>query len=119
MKWHGGIVLFLFAMFTDSLLCFSIYDISLGEKGASNTFSHGEYCGILCKFQHLLNMCLIFNLKVCICGLSCILPVYMDCAPCAFNKLILPIKKNKSMTYLCILPSMASIFCVGEFYLWR
>jgi hypothetical protein len=39
-------------------------------------------------------MCFIFSLKACICGLFCILFVYMDCAPCAFNKLILPIKKN-------------------------
>jgi hypothetical protein len=42
-------------------------------------------------------MCVIFSLKVCICGLFCILLVNIGSAPCAFNKLILPIKKKKNL----------------------
>jgi hypothetical protein len=46
-----------------------------------------------CKIPRF--MCFIFYLKACICELFCILSMYMGCAPCAFNKLILSIKKKK------------------------
>jgi hypothetical protein len=62
-------------------------------------------------------MCAIFSLKVCICGLFCILLVNIGSAPCAFNKLILPIKKKKKSASVSVYyrPETSHIYIFTSF----
>ena len=75
--------------------------IELKKRVLPNTFFMESFMAFLASF----NACelsrffsVFFKLKACICGLFCILPVYIGCAPCAFNILNLyRSKKKKAM----------------------
>jgi hypothetical protein len=67
---------------------------------------HSSQVSTLAEF---IDLCVFFKLKASFAGSFCILPVYMGCAPCAFNKLLFTDKKKKKLQKGSCLVSFSSI----------